>query len=210
MDKNLQKVLETRALRTVENLRKNRMDAHYISTVDGLFAKLYELMPEGAVCASGGSVTLEETGVMGFLRSGRFKYLDRYAEGADVHQMFHEALNADFYLMSSNAITENGELYNIDGNGNRLAALIYGPKKVIIIAGANKIVKDLDEAFVRLKTVACPANAMRLNKDLPCAITGACNDCKSPGRFCSSTVISQFQTLADRITVLILAQSYGY
>jgi hypothetical protein len=167
-------------------------------------------MPEGSSCSSGGSVTLDETGVMDFLRGGRYNFLDRYAPGVDTSKVFHEALLADFYFMSSNAITEKGELYNIDGNGNRLAALVYGPKRVIVIAGANKIVKDLDEAYTRVKRIACPANALRLGKELPCAKTGVCNDCKSPGRFCCHTVISQFQQVENRICVLILPQSFGY
>jgi hypothetical protein len=210
MDKNLEKAVEMRISRTVEALRKNRMEAHCIADGKALIAKLGELMPEGSSCSSGGSVTLDETGVMDFLRSGRFNFLDRYAPGADCPKIFHEALLADFYFMSSNAITEKGELYNIDGNGNRLAALIYGPKRVVVIAGANKIVKDLDEAFARVKGVACPANALRLGKELPCAKTGVCNDCRSPGRFCCHTVISQYQIAENRICVLILPQSLGY
>jgi hypothetical protein len=210
MDKNLEKAVEMRINRTVEALRKNKMEAHYIAEPSALIAKLEELMPEGASCSSGGSVTLAETGVMDFLRSGKYNFLDRYAPGIDTTKVFHEALMADFYFMSSNAITEKGELYNIDGNGNRLAALVYGPKRVIVIAGANKIVKDLDEAFTRVKTIACPANALRLGKEFPCAITGVCNDCKTPGRFCCHTVISQFQVQENRICVLILPQSFGY
>jgi hypothetical protein len=210
MDKNFEKVVLMRINRTVEALRKNRMEAHCIADAKELAAKLGELVPEGSSCSSGGSMTLAETGVMDLLRSGRYNFLDRYAPGADGHKVYHEALMTDFYFMSSNAITEKGELYNIDGNGNRLAALIYGPKRVIVVAGANKIVKDLDEAFSRVKGIACPANALRLGKELPCAKTGVCNDCKSPGRFCCHTVISQYQVVENRICVLLLPQSFGY
>jgi hypothetical protein len=210
MDKNLEKTVEMRITRTVEALRKNKMEAYYIPDTSALISKLGELMPEGASCSSGGSVTLAEAGVMEFLRSGKYNFLDRYAPGIDTDKVFHDALSADFYFMSSNAITEKGELYNIDGNGNRVAALAFGPKRVIVIAGANKIVKDLDEAFIRVKTIACPANALRLGKEFPCAITGVCNDCKTPGRFCCSTVISQYQVVENRICVLILPQSLGY
>lgn len=210
MDKNLEKAVEMRINRTVEALRKNKMEAHYIPDTAALLEKLGELMPEGASCSSGGSMTLEETGVMTFLRGEKYNFLDRYAPGVDVVKVFHEALMTDFYFMSSNAITEKGELFNIDGNGNRLAALIYGPKRVIVIAGANKIVKNLDEAHTRVKDIACPANGIRLNKQFPCSLTGVCNDCKTPGRFCCHTVISHFQCIENRICVLILPQSYGY
>lgn len=210
MDKNAAVILEKRIERTVSALRVNNFDAYYIKDKAGLIEKLGEMMPEGISCSVGGSVTLHETGVIDYLKSGCFNYIDRYAEGADGVKVYHDALNCDVYLTSSNAITESGELYNIDGNGNRVAAIVYGPKKVIVVAGANKIVKDIPAAIAHKKSMAGPANAVRLGKDLPCAKTGYCADCKNTGRFCCHELVSYYQLNKNRIAVLILPESYGY
>lgn len=210
MNKHVMAVLEKRIERTVAALCKNNFDAHYIKNKEELIKKLDEMTPEGASCSVGGSVTLNETGVLDYLKSGRFNYLDRYAEGADTAKVYHEALCCDVYFTSSNAITENGELYNMDGNGNRVAAMVYGPKKVIVIAGANKIVKDIPAAVERKKAVAAPMNAVRLEKDIPCAKTGFCSDCRNAGRFCCHELISHYQSNKNRIAVLILPESYGF
>ena len=143
MDKNRLGILEKQIDRTVEALRKNNFDAHFVKNKDGLLSKISEMVPDGASCSVGGSVTLYETGVIDYIKGRDLTYYDRYAENADVGKVFHEALSADFYFTSSNAVTETGELYNMDGNGNRVAAIVYGPKKVIVVAGANKIVKDI-------------------------------------------------------------------
>lgn len=210
MDKNTAEIIKKRIDRTVAALCVNNFDARALGSADELLGALDELIPEGASCSVGGSMTLFETGVIDYLKSGRFNYLDRYAENADVGKVYHEALCCDVYLMSSNAITENGELYNIDGNGNRVAALVYGPKKVVVIAGANKIVKDLDAARARKRDCAAPMNGVRLNRETSCAKTGICVDCKSPGRFCCHELVSYYQGVKNRISVLILPDSYGY
>ncbi len=210
MDQNTGIIQEKRIIRTIEALCKNNYDAHYIKDKDELFKKLDELMPEGASCSVGGSMTLFETGVIDYIKSGKFTYYDRYAPNADIPKVFHDALCSDVYLMSSNAITENGELYNIDGTGNRVAALVYGPKKVVVIAGENKIVKDIDAAKKRKASIASPANAVRLNKDTPCGKIGYCTDCSHPSRFCCHELVSYYQQIKNRITVLILPESYGY
>lgn len=210
MDKNALAIMEKRIERTVAALRKNNFDAHYVNSKEKLFEKLDELMGNGIKCAVGGSMTLFETGVMDYLRSGKFDFIDRYAENADLHKAFHDSLSCDVYLMSSNAITEEGELYNVDGNGNRVAALVYGPEKVIVIAGANKIVKDMDAAVERVRQYAAPMNAIRIKKDVPCAKTGTCMLCSSPAKFCCHKAVTSYQLMKDRIAVLILPDSYGY
>ena len=112
--------------------------------------------------------------------------------------------------MSSNAITEKGELYNVDGNGNRVAALIWGPKNVIIVAGYNKIVKDIDESRARIEEIAAPANATRLGCDTPCTKTGHCMNCASPKRICATTVITGWQRVQNRIKVILVGEELGY
>ena len=156
-------------------------------------------------------MTLKETGVIDFLRNGSFNYLDRDGlSGAELEKCFRDAFSADVYFSSSNAITENGELYNVDGTGNRVAAMLFGPEKVIVIAGCNKLVKDLDAADERVKAVAAPANAIRLDRNTPCTKTGRCADCRSEGRICANKVVFTRQTTPGRITVILVAEELGY
>ncbi len=209
MDANAQKALALRAARTVKALKENRFGAEVV-TADALIARIRELVPEGASCSVGGAMTLNETGVQEHLRCGRYKLYDRYAEGVDPGEIFHQALGCDWYFMSSNAITEDGRLYNIDGRGNRLAALAYGPERVMVIAGFNKIVPDLDAARARMKSAAAPANAIRLNCATPCAATGRCEDCSSPGRICCTEMVTHRCMVEGRVHVLLVEGSYGY
>ena len=158
-------------------------------------------------------MSLAETGVMEHLRSGRYDFLDRAKEGLstkDIDRIYRECFFADTYFSSSNAITEDGELYNVDGNGNRVAALLFGPKKVIIVAGVNKIVKNLDEAIKRNREIAAPANAKRLNKSTPCTKIGYCMDCKSPEKICREYTVIKSQKDKNRIHVIFLNDNIGY
>ncbi len=211
MDKNLESIIEKKLERAAKALSKNRFDAQIIHSREELSAKLKELLPPGASCSVGGSMTLFETGVIDFLKNGGYAYLDRYAPGADIQRVFHDALSCQVYITSANAVTETGELYNVDATGNRVAALVYGPEKVVVIAGHNKIVPDLEAARARVQRVTAPANSVRLNRDsLPCFSTGICGDCKSPGRLCAYEVICRFQSVPGRITVLLVNESLGY
>ena len=138
--------------KTLDALRAHRMDAYYVETAEEAKALALSLIPEGAVCASGGSVTLAETGIIDALKNGNYTYIDRMLPELTPEQReeaMRAAFSADVYLSSANAITEDGELYNVDGNSNRVAALLYGAKSVVIVAGINKLVKDLDEAVLR-------------------------------------------------------------
>lgn len=211
MDKNRQAITEKMLERTADALRKNRFGAFVIRSREELIEKLRELMPDGISCSVGGSVTLFEAGVVDFIKAGNYRYFDRYAEGAVGAEVYHQALGCDVYLMSSNAITEDGRLYNVDGNGNRVAALVYGPEKVIVVAGRNKIVPDLTAARERNRRIAAPANAVRLNKtEIPCYHTGVCADCNSPGRFCASELVTHCQMREGRVTLLLVNEDLGY
>ena len=139
-------------------------------------------------------------------------YLDRSAgkDREEVEEIMRKAFVSDTFLASANAITENGELYNVDGNGNRVSAMIFGPKQVIIVAGLNKIVTDLHAAVERLETVASPANCVRLGRNTPCAKTGRCGHCLSPDRICNDYVIMAHQRDKDRIKVIFIADEFGY
>ena len=150
----------------------------------------------------------ESISVYGIQKDSKYVSAELFENG--VTKIYHKALCADFFFMSTNAITADGELVNIDGNGNRLAALIYGPEHVIILAGMNKVVRNVDDAISRVKNIAAPANGVRLNTSTPCAITGICHDCFSPSCMCSHTVVTRRCSTPGRITVLLIGEELGY
>ncbi len=205
---------------TIENLEKNNMCAFYAETKEDAVAILKTLLSDGCSVSVGGSVTLDQCGVLDFLKNGKYNYIDRYDSSLDrkaVQQLFVRALSADAYVTSSNAITEDGKLFNVDGNGNRIAAICFGPESVIVIAGKNKIVKDIQAAQLRVKTVAAPQNCVRLSKNTYCAKTGACvaagenfGGCGSDGRICSTYVVTSHQSNAGRIKVILVNDNLGY
>ena len=152
MDKNTDWVIEKRVKRTIENLEKNNMEGFYVEDEKALIEKIDTIVKDGETVSVGGSMTLFETGLIDYLRSGRFNFLDRYKDGLtrdDVKDIYRKTFFADTFFTSSNAVTEDGELYNVDGNGNRVAAMLFGPDKVIAIVGINKIVKNVEEAIER-------------------------------------------------------------
>ena len=213
MDKNLKWVNEQKIIRTIEALEKNNMNGYLVENEEELIDKIKEIVSEGSMVACGGSMSLFETGVIDHLRSDRYKFLDRYKEGLtkeEVVKIYKEAFFADAYFSSSNAITEDGQLYNVDGNGNRVAALLYGPEKVIIICGVNKIVATLEDAIKRNKAVSAPANAKRLNKNTPCTKVGYCMNCNSKERICSEYTVIKRQSIKGRIHVIFLNKEIGY
>lgn len=213
MDKNTVFVVEKKVERTIENLEKNNMNGYFVQNNEEALNKIQELLNEGDTVSVGGSMTLFEIGALELLRNGKYNFLDRYEEGLTKEQIkdiYRKSFCADAYLSSSNAVTEEGELYNVDGNGNRVAAMIYGPDKVIIIIGINKIVKNLDEAIMRNREIAAPANAKRLNRATPCAKVGYCMDCTSKDRICSDYVVIRRQMQKERIHVIIVNEELGY
>ncbi|SHE86594.1 lactate utilization protein [Clostridium fallax] len=213
MDKNLNWVNDKKIERTIKALENNNINGFYVKDNIELIDKIKELVEEGATVTCGGSVTLFETGVIDHLRTSRYKFLDRYKENLtqdEVKKIYRGAFSADAYFTSSNAITEDGEIYNVDGNGNRVAAMLYGPDKVIIIAGINKIVPDLNCAIERNRRIAAPANAKRLNKNTPCAKLGYCMECSSEDRICLEYTLIKRQKIKGRINVIFLDKELGY
>ncbi len=205
----------------VTNLRKNHLNPQVVATKADVAPLVEQILNDGDTVAVGGSVTLDETGVIDLLRSGKYQFLDRYAEGLtreQIEEIFRQSFFADAYLCSSNAITELGELYNVDGTGNRVAAIAYGPKKVIVVAGLNKIVKDLDEAVKRVKICAAPPNTQRLGFETYCNKVGHCmkvdggmtDGCPSDMRICCSYLITGYQRRTDRIHVILVEEECGY
>lgn len=205
--------MEERIQRTMSALERNNMKAYYAESRDELFDIVRGLVKNDKLITAGGSVTLEESGVKQMLMT-EFKgvYLDR-SEGKtpeEVEDILHKAFVSDTFFASSNAVTEDGELYNVDGRGNRVSAMIYGPTQVVLIVGVNKIVRDMEEAVCRVEQVAAPKNTRRLNSATPCEITGSCAHCRSRGRICCSYVRMAQQRVKDRIKVIIVNESLGY
>ncbi|SMB92291.1 Uncharacterised ACR, YkgG family COG1556 [Desulfonispora thiosulfatigenes DSM 11270] len=213
MERNVQWVIDKRVEKTIVNLQKNNIQGYLVQDENELLEKIKELVKEGNTVGAGGSMTLHRAGVFELLKSGNYNFLDRNKKGLtkeEAYEVQRQSLLADTYLTSSNALTEEGELYNVDGYGNRVAAMIFGPEQVIVVVGINKIVKNIEEATKRVERIAAPANTKRLERKTPCATLGYCTDCQSPDRICNSYVIIRKQMVKDRIKVIIVNKELGY
>lgn len=213
MDNNVLWYRESQISRTIKSLEQHNMEGYYVNDEEQLIEVLKRFIVEGSVVGVGDSMTLFETGVIDFLRKGNFIFLDKYKDGLngeDKREIYIKNFSADTFMCSTNALTENGELFNIDGNGSRVAPMIYGPKQVIIVAGINKIVTDLDEAEKRVRRYAAPTDAKRLGKNTPCTKLGYCVDCKNPNRICNDFVAIKGQFTKGRIKVIIIGKEIGY
>lgn len=207
--------------KTIKNLEKNNIKTYFVESKKDVVPLIEKMLDEGATVAVGGSVTLSETGVLEHLRCGRYTFFDRYEDGLGalgIKEVFRQSFRVDAYFCSTNAITEEGELYNVDRTGNRVGAISYGPENVIIVAGVNKIVADIDEAVKRVKTISAPKNCLRLNCDTFCAKKGFCADlnggmgkgCDSKERICTHYLVTSKQLQPDRIKVILVNEELGY
>lgn len=213
MDQHLSAILELKVERLIKNLEKNQMKGVFIENRDALLEYLNQQVSDGSKVAVGGSQTLFELGVIDYLRDRNVVFFDRYKEGLTTKErkdVFRNSFFADYYLTSTNAITVDGHLYNIDHTGNRIAAMIYGPDKVFVVIGVNKIVDTEEEAIGRIRAIAAPANNVRLNRDTPCTKLGSCTECNAKDRICSQYSMIKRQSEKDRIEVLILPTEFGY
>ncbi len=213
MDKNISWFISKQIQKTIDALEKNNMKGFFVQDEQELLELIDELIEEHSVVGVGDSLTLIETGVLDFVRNGNYVFLDKYEEGItsdEKKKLYIQNFLADTFLCSTNALTEDGKLYNIDGNGSRVAPMIYGPKQVIIVAGINKLVQNIEDAEKRVRNYAAPIDAKRLNKATPCTKLGHCVDCKSPNRICNDFVTITGQFVKDRIKVIIVAKALGY
>lgn len=196
----------------LKGLEKRFMEGYYCETKEEAKTLALSLIPEGSSASFGGSMTLEDSGILKELRQRKDLTLyDRStaSNSEEVKEILHNALSCDYYLMSSNAITTDGELVNIDGNGNRVAALIYGPEHIIIIAGMNKIVKDVEEGITRTRNTASPQNCIRLGIPTPCSVNGVCGNCLSH-TICDQIVITRASRVPKRIKVILVGEELGF
>jgi hypothetical protein len=203
------------AEQVIKNLKNRGIDGVYCPTSVQAVEAICRMVPAGSLVGLGGSETVLETGLIDALRKLDIRLLDRYKEGVskeDVGEMRRQGLQADIFICSSNAITADGKLVNIDGTGNRVAAMIYGPKKVIIMAGMNKVAPNLDAAIARVKNSAAPANSIRVGVETPCSKTGFCQDpyCHLPNRICCQLVVTEASIPPGRVTVVLVGETLGY
>lgn len=198
--------------RVVNALKSRNMDAYYVETKEEAVAKALELMPKGSTISWGGTMSVAEAGLMDAIRNGDYMLYDRdQAETAkEREEMMHQAFFADFFLGSTNAVSEDGVLVNIDGVANRVAAYAYGPKNVLLIVGMNKVVKTQEDALHRARNEAAPINAQRFGLDTPCCKTGSCFDCKNPDTICCQFLVTRYSKHPNRIKVILVNEDLGF
>ena len=213
MNENIKWVNEKKIEKTINNLKKNNINGYYVKDNDELINLIKDIAKEGEVVSVGGSMSLFESKVIELLRSGRYEFLDRYKENLtqeDIKEIYRKSFFADTYFASANAITEDGKIFNVDGNGNRVAAILYGPDKVVLIVGVNKIVKNIEQAVSRNRAISGPANAKRLNLSTPCVKTGQCMECNSEDRICCEYTVIKRQKNPKRMHVIFINDTLGF
>ena len=202
---------EKRAAVLIKNLKSRHFDACYCDNKEAALEKALSLIPAGASVGWGGTIAAKEIGLIDAVRKGNYQTFDRSAAATPEErlEMERKAQFSNVFLTGANALSLDGQMVNIDGYGNRVAAIIYGPKKVIVIAGMNKVVDTLKEAVHRARTVAAPANQQRFQGNTPCTVTGACGDCKSEDCICNQIVITRHCRPAGRIQFILVGEDLG-
>ena len=209
MNENIFKRNEKLAQKVIKGLNSRNMTGYYASSAEEAKKIALDMIPEGSTVTMGGGMSVHEIGLVDALKNGNYNFLDR-DQAEDKRAAMLAAYDADFFLSSCNAITEDGILINIDGNANRVSAIAQGPKKVLFIVGMNKVCSDVDGAMKRARNVAAPINAQRFGLDTPCAKTGSCFNCKSPDTICCQFLVTRFSRHADRIHVILVNDSLGF
>ena len=209
MDANLAKRNELLAQKVISGLKSRNMTGYYAASREEALKIALSLIPEESTVTMGGGMSVHEIGLVKALKEGNYHFLDRDAM-ADKRAAMLAAYDADFFLSSANAVTEDGILVNIDGNANRVSAIAQGPKKVLFIVGMNKVCDDLDGAMKRARNVAAPTNAQRFGLSTPCSKTGSCMNCKSPDTICCQFLVTRYSRHADRIHVILVNDFLGF
>lgn len=196
----------------IKNFSKRKIEGYYCQTKDDALNKVLDLLEDGSSISWGGSITLDQIGIKDKIKQMNFTLIDRSVakNKEEATEIMRRGLLSDYFLTSSNAITMDGELINIDGNGNRVASIIFGPKNVIIVAGMNKVVSNLDVAIDKIRNDACPPNAIKLNLNTPCQKTGKCQECFSDDCICSQIVITRTSRVPNRIKVILVGEELGF
>lgn len=197
------------AQKVIKGLESRNMSGYFASTKEEALKLAMVLIPTGASVTMGGAMSAHEIGLVKALKEGNYNFIDR-DEYEDKRAAMLAAYDADVFLSSANAITEDGILVNIDGNANRVSAIAQGPKKVVFIVGMNKVCVDVDSALKRARNVAAPINAQRFGLSTPCSSTGSCMNCKSPDTICCQFLITRFSKHKERIHVILVNDNLGF
>ena len=209
MNENIVKRNEKLAQKVIKGLESRNMKGYYAASKEEALEMALKMIPEGSTVTMGGGMSVHEIGLVKALSEGDYHFIDRDAY-EDKREAMLLAYDADVFLTSANAITEDGVMVNIDGSSNRVSALAFGPKKVLLIVGMNKICDDVDGAMKRARNVAAPINAQRFGLDTPCSKTGACMNCKSPDTICCQFLITRFSREKDRVSVILVNDNLGF
>lgn len=209
MDPNITKRNELLAQKIVKGLQSRNMTGYYAKDREEAKRIALSLIPEGSSVTMGGAMSAHEIGLVEAVKDGNYNFIDRGAYENPREAMLL-AYDADWFLSGANAITEDGVLVNIDGNANRVSAIAYGPKKVLMIVGMNKICPDVDSAMKRARSVAAPANTQRFGINTPCAKTGACANCKSHDTICCQFLVTRYSRHDGRINVILVNDTLGF
>lgn len=196
----------------VKSLEKRNFEAYYCETTSEALKKVLEIIPEDSTVSWGGSVTIREMGLTKALNEGNYNAIDRDkgANPDEVAALHRKGLLADYFVTSTNSITEDGILVNIDGTGNRLAAMCFGPKFVVVVCGINKVACNEEAALQRVRTYASPVNAMRFMGNTPCVHTGACGNCTSDDCICNQILTTRMSRPKNRIKVIMVGEEIGF
>ncbi len=208
MDPNKYHRNELLAQTVIKGLQSRNMTGYYAADKKEALQKALELIPEGSSVAMGGCMTAHEIGLIPALQEGNYHYIDR--DKMEPRASLMASYDADIFLTSANAMTDDGILVNIDGNANRVSCIAQGPRKVIVLAGMNKVCSDLDSALKRARSVAAPSNAQRFQINTPCRKTGKCFDCKTPDTICCQFLITRYSKHKDRIHVILINEELGF
>ena len=209
MNSNIIKRNELLAAKVIKGLTSRNMTGYYAENKEEALRLALSLIPEGSTVTMGGGMSVHEIGLTDALKKGNYNFLDR-DKAADKRAVMLAAYDADFFLSSANAITEDGVIVNIDGNSNRVSAIAQGPKHVLFIVGMNKVCDDVDGAMKRARSVAAPINAQRFGLSTPCSKTGSCMNCKSPDTICCQFLITRFSHHEGRIHVILVNDNLGF
>ena len=209
MNENITKRNELLAQTVIKGLQSRNMSGYYAATKEEALKIALELIPEKSSVTMGGAMSVHEIGLVDALKKGDYNFIDRDAY-EDKRAAMLAAYDADVFLSSVNAMTDDGILVNIDGNSNRVSAIAQGPKKVVFIVGMNKVCGDQDSAMKRARNVAAPINAQRFGLSTPCATTGKCMDCKSPDTICCQFLITRYSRHEGRIHVILVNDNLGF
>lgn len=212
MENAKKKFYEKRAQILVKNLQSRHFEAYYCADKEAALEKALELIPQGATVGWGGAYSAQQIGLMDAVKKGNYAVYDRdtCTTLEERVKMMKKCLTSDVFLTGANAISLDGQMVNIDGNGNRVAAIVYGPDSILVIAGMNKVVDTLEDAVQRARTIAAPMNQQRFPNQTPCKATGACADCRSPECICNQILLTRNCRPAGRIKFILVGEELGF